>query len=47
MVYLLLSRLLIRGGEALWHNIVGYKGLSAHRTAEVIAEEVRIDIHRV
>jgi hypothetical protein len=40
MVYLMLSRLFTRGGEALWHHIVGYKGLSAHHTTKVVAREI-------
>jgi hypothetical protein len=47
MVFLLLSRPLTRGGEALWHHIVAQEGLSAHHTAEVIVEGMQIDIHLV
>jgi hypothetical protein len=39
--------LFLAGGKALWLHIVGYKGLSAHRTAETIIEEIRIDIYRI
>jgi hypothetical protein len=47
MVYLLLSRLPTRGRKAIWHQIMGEERLSAHSTAEVVIEEVLIDIHRV
>jgi len=37
-----------RGGlEPFWDHIIGHKGVSAHSTAEVIVEEVRIELHSV
>jgi len=35
------------GLEAFWDHIIGHKGVSAHSTAEVIVEEVRIELHSV